>query len=305
MKLEVSGIIPPMVTPFTWDTEELDEKAIREETEYLIQSGCHGLCIGGSTGEGAGLSEQEVYILCKVVVEQAKDRVSIIGGIIADTTREAIRKSQAAKEAGVSSLQITPPHYLWTPSTAGLTRYYQEIGDAVRLPILIYNVVPWVNIDVHTMKEIAQVEWVAGIKQSGGDMHKVADMVSELHDRMTVLTAVDDLLYPSFCLGVDGAISCLLAVFPETTLNMWNKVQAGDFAGAKALHDRLLPVWRVIEGPDMPFLAKTAIEWMGRRVGPARSPIMAPTEQKQTEIRDRLVEAGFSVVNELPAHFLS
>ncbi|MHB1629390.1 MAG: dihydrodipicolinate synthase family protein, partial [Bacilli bacterium] len=218
MKLDVHGIIPPMVTPFTWDTEELDERAIREETEYLIQSGIHGLCIGGSTGEGAGLSEQEVYTLCRAVVEQTKDRVPVIGGIIADTTSEAIRKSKAAKEAGVYSLQITPPHYLWTPNTAALVRYYQEIGDDISLPILVYNVVPWVNIDVHTMKEIAQVEWVAGIKQSGGDLHKVADMMLELHDRMTVLTAVDDLLFPSFCLGVDGAVSCLLAVFAGLTL---------------------------------------------------------------------------------------
>ncbi len=285
-----------MVTPFTPGTEEVDEAAIRDDVEYLIQTGVHGLCAGGSTGEGEGLSEQEVYRLCRSVVEQAQDRVPVIGGIIADSTAEALRKSAAAKEAGVVALQVTPPHYLWTPDAETLARYYQEIGDAMQLPILIYNVVPWVNIDIRTVRRLADVSWVAGIKQSGGDLHKVADLMHQLHDRLTVITAVDDLLYPSYCLGVDGAICCLNTVLPGPSVEMWNRMEAGDHAGAKALHDRILPVWRAIEGPNMPYLAKVAIELQGRRVGPGRSPMLPPSQEKRTEIRQRLVEAGFAVV---------
>ncbi len=296
MKLDVRGIIPPMVTPFTWEGEDLDVGAIRDETEHLIQSGIHGLCAGGSTGEGEGLSEQEVYRLCRAVVEQARDRVPVIGGIIADSTAEAIRKSRAAKEAGVMALQVTPPHYLWTPDAETLARYYQEIGDAVQLPIVIYNVVPWVNIDIRTIRRLADVTWLAGIKQSGGDLHKVADLMHEFHDRLTVITAVDDLLYLSYCLGVDGAICCLNTVLPGPTLEMWNRMEAGDHAGAKALHDRILPVWRAIEGVNMPYLAKVAIELQGRKVGPARSPMLPPSQEKRAEIRQRLVEAGIAVV---------
>jgi 4-hydroxy-tetrahydrodipicolinate synthase len=299
IQLNLKGIIPPMVTPFTSVTEELDIKAIQDEAEYLIQAGVHGLCVGGSTGEGAGLSEQEIYTLCKTVVDQARGRVQVIGGIIADSTAEAIRKAQVAKDAGVNSLQLTPPHYLWVPSTEGLVQHFQRVGEAVELPIIIYNVIPWVDIDVQSMKEIIdQVPWVLGIKQSGGDMHKVADMMAHLHDEVQITTGIDDLLYPTFCLGVDGAISCMLAVVPEVTLDLYNKVQAGDHKGAKALHDRLLPVWRAIQGPTMPYLAKTAIEMLGRRVGVARSPILPPTEAEKELIRRRLVEAGFSVVSE-------
>lgn len=294
MKLDIKGIIPPMVTPFTTDTEELDIQAIREETEYLIQAGVHGLCIGGSTGEGAGLSEEEIYTLCKTVVDQARGRVQVIGGVIADSTAEAIRKSLAAKKAGVSSLQLTPPHYLWVPTTAGLIQHFRRVGDAVQLPLLIYNVIPWVDIDVHAMKEIIDnVPWVMGVKQSGGDMHKVADMLHLIHDKVPITTGIDDLLYPTFALGVDGAISCLLAVLPHATLELYNKVQAGDHKGAKEMHDRLLPVWRSIQGPDMPYLAKTAIGLLGRSVGVARSPIMPPSQEKVNEIRQRLQQSGF------------
>jgi 4-hydroxy-tetrahydrodipicolinate synthase len=136
---------------------------------------------------------------------------------------------------------------------------------------------------------------MAGVKQSGGDMHKVADMLYILQNDVTIVTGIDDLLYPAFCLGVDGAISCMLAVVPELTLDLWNLVQNGDHEGAKELHNRLLPLWRSIEGPNMPYLAKTAIELMGRKVGPARSPIMAPTQEKKEEIHRQLVELGISV----------
>lgn len=294
IKLDLKGIIPPMITPFKAGTEELDIKGIQDETEYLISTGVKGVCIGGSTGEGAGLSEEELYTLCKTVVDQANGRIHIIGGVIADTTAEAIRKSLAAKKAGVSSLQVTPPHYLWIPNTEGLVQHFKRIGEAVQLPILIYNVIPWVDINVHAMNEIIDnVPWVLGVKQSGGDMHKVADMMAKISHKVPITTGIDDLLYPTFVLGVDGAISCMTAVFPELTQELYNKVQEGDHQGAKAIHDRLLPIWRAIEGPTMPALAKTAIEFLGRKAGVARSPILAPTEEKKNEISQRLVEAGF------------
>jgi 4-hydroxy-tetrahydrodipicolinate synthase len=299
-QLNLDGIIPPIVTAFKPGTEELDLDLIRAETEYQVKAGVQGLCVGGSTGEGAGLSEDEIFNLCKTVVDQVAGRVQVIGGVIADSTAEAIRKAKAAKAGGVSSIQLTPPHYLWVPSTEGLVQHFQRVGDAVELPIMIYNVIPWVDIDVHSMKTIIeQCPWVLGIKQSGGDMHKVADMLAQLHDQVPITTGIDDLLYATFCLGVDGAISCLTAVFPEVTLELYKKTKAGDHQGAKALHDRLLPVWRAIEGPKMPYKAKVAMEMLGRPAGVARSPILPPTAEEKALIRLRLIEAGFQVKEDI------
>lgn len=299
-QLNLKGIIPPMVTAFTPDTEELDLDLIRAEAEFQVQSGVQGICVGGSTGEGQGLSEEEIYTLCKTVVDQVAGRVQVIGGVIADSTADAIRKAQAAKEAGVNSIQLTPPHYLWVPTTEGLVQHFMRVGEAVKLPILIYNVIPWVDIDVRVMKTIIeQVPWVLGIKQSGGDMHKVADMLHELHHLVPITTGIDDLLYPTFCLGVDGAISCLTAVFPKETLELYHKTMAGDHKGAKAIHDRLLPVWRAIEGPKMPYMAKVAMAMLGRPAGVARSPIMPPTPEEKERPRRRLAEAGFQIVREV------
>ncbi len=293
IQLNLSGIIPPMVTAFRPESEDLDEDLIQAETEYLISTGVHTICVGGSTGEGQGLSEDEVYRLNKAVVDQAAGRVNVMAGIIADTTRETIVKSESARAAGVTSIQVTPPHYLWVPSVEGLVQHFTRIGDAVELPILIYNVIPWVDIDVHAMNAIIDdAPWVLGVKQSGGDMHKVADMLALIHGKVPITTGIDDLLYPTFALGVDGAVTCMTAVFPVETKELFEATRDGDHDRALAMHRRLLPVWRLIEGPSMTANAKYVLSLLGRDNGVSRSPILAPDEAHRARLRASLEEAG-------------
>ncbi|SDS66662.1 dihydrodipicolinate synthase family protein [Microlunatus soli] len=291
-QLDLSGIIPPMVTAFSPTTEELDLDLIRQETEYLISTGVGAICIAGSTGEGQGMSEEEIGLLNRTVVEQADGRVRVLAGIIADSTIEAVRKGRAAAKAGVDALQLTPPHYLWAPSIDSLVHHFDVIGDAVELPLLIYNVIPWVDIDVHAMNAIIdRSPWVLGVKQSGGDMHKVADMLAVLHEKVPITTGIDDLLYPTFVLGVDGAITCMTAVFPRETRRLYELVREQRHDEALALHQKLLPVWRSIEGPGMPANAKYALSLLGRDNGVARSPITPPDEDLKLRIRTELEKA--------------
>jgi len=292
VELDLEGVIPPMVTAFDPETEELDLELIRQETEHLISAGVGSIVLGGSTGEGQGMREEEIELLNRTVVDQAAGRVRVIAGIIADSTIESTRKARAAARGGATALQLTPPHYLWVPSIDGLVKHFDTIGAAVELPILIYNVIPWVDIDVDAMKEIVdRSPWVLGVKQSGGDMHKVADMMHVLHDKVPLTTGIDDLLYPTFALGVDGAITCMTAVFPEQTQKLYRMVQSGDHAGALAMHRRLLPVWRAIEGPGMTANAKYALRLMGRDNGVARGPITPPDNERQARIRVEMEKA--------------
>ncbi len=292
IQLNLQGIVPPMVTPFVAGTEEIDFERLAREAEFLASQGVHAICATGSTGEGHGLSADEIYQITKTIVEAVGDDVHVIGGVIADTTHETIEKGLAAKRGGAGSLQITPPHYLWAPDAEGLVQHFQHVGEAVELPLLIYNVVPWVDIDVHAMSRIIdEAPWVLGVKQSGGDMHKVADMMAALHDRVPITTGIDDLLYPTFALGVDGAVSCLCAIFPALTQELFDAVQNGDHTKAKQIHDRLLPVWRTIEGNTMTAKAKYAIGLLGRDVGVSRGPILPPNDAQKTAIREAL-EAG-------------
>jgi 4-hydroxy-tetrahydrodipicolinate synthase len=193
---------------------------------------------------------------------------------------------------GVDALQITPVHYLFDPGPEGTYAYYQEIGQAVGLPIVIYNVVPWNTIPPETLLRLSEIPEVIAVKQSGGDIHKLADLLRANRGRLQILTAVDDLLYPSFALGAQGAIAAVLTVVPDLAVALWAAVQQGDHRTALGLHERILPVWRAINHPDMSARTKAAIELRGRRVGPARSPLQPVSDGVRAEIASALQEAG-------------
>ena len=141
----LSGVIPAVITPFNREGE-IDEKALRAEIEFHLGCGVSALCAGGSTGEGAGLSREEVQRLNSIFMDQAEGRVPVIAGIIPDTTEEAVTLGLAAKEAGVAALQVTLPHYLFQPGIPETVSYYSEIRDRTGLGVILYNVLPWAQV---------------------------------------------------------------------------------------------------------------------------------------------------------------
>jgi 4-hydroxy-tetrahydrodipicolinate synthase len=293
MSPQLTGIIPPLVTPFVPGSQDLDEQALRAELRYLLETGVHGLTLCGSTGEGQTLSLEETVRCAEIAVEEARGRVPVVIGIIRDSTREVIRYGLAlTRVRGVDALQITPVHYLFNPGPEGTYAYYEEIGQAVGLPIVIYNVVPWNTISPETLLWLSEIPAVIAVKQSGGDIHKLAELLRANRGRLQVLTAVDDLLYPSLALGADGAIAAILTVLPDLAVGLWDAVQRGDHAAARALHERMLPVWMAINAPDMSARTKAAIELRGRPVGPPRRPLLPVGAAVRDRLAGALREAG-------------
>lgn len=288
------GIIPPMVTPFNSD-ETIAERALQEEAEYLISVGAAGLTVTGSTGEGAGLSPDETHHAHRAVVGQARGRVPVIGGAVPDSTVEAVRLAQAAREAGVDALQITPPHYLFPPAADDVVEYYRAISDASGLPVIIYNVVPWATIDVPTLLRLVALPGMAGVKQSGGDIHKLSELLHAARGTTSILTAMDDLLYPSFVLGADGAIAAILTAAPVLCVALFDAVRCGDHETALALHNRLLSLWQALEGPNLPARVKAAMTLQGRPGGNARRPMTQPAPADVERIEQALRAAGVPV----------
>lgn len=288
----VSGIVPPMVTPFT-SADEVDERALRDEVEYLLDCGVDGLCVTGSTGEGAGLTLEESRRAAQIVVDQVRDRCPVISGVIQNSTRVAVDYGRAVKETGIAGLQVTPVHYLFPPDADASLAFYQAIAASVKLPILIYNVVPWAFLEPAVLIRILRTEpLVVGVKQSGGDMHKLADLLAMADPEDRIMTAIDDLLLPSFLLGARGAIAAILTVLPKQTVSLWAAAQANDLDRARALHRDLLSVWRAVEGPNMPARVKYALAAQGRSGGLVRQPSAAVDGPAQERIRGALSAAG-------------
>jgi 4-hydroxy-tetrahydrodipicolinate synthase len=291
MSIQLKGIIPPLVTPFTAE-QDVDEDGLRMEIRYLLDTGVDGLTVCGSTGEGHTLSLDETVRVSDIAVSEAQGRVPVMTGIIRDSTREVIRYGQALRNVGVNGLQITPVHYLFNSGDEGAYAYYEAIAEAVDLPIVIYNVVPWHTLSPELLLRLSEIPQVVAVKQSGGDIHKLADLLRANQGRLRVLSAVDDLLYPSFVLGADGAVAAILTVLPDLCVRLWAACQRGDHEQARGLHERILPVWRALNYADMPARAKAAIELQGRRVGPARHPLLPVSREAHRELERTLDVAG-------------
>ncbi|MFG1960295.1 dihydrodipicolinate synthase family protein [Nonomuraea sp. NPDC049028] len=279
--LDLHGMISTVVTPFD-ENDEVDLDLLRQEVKYLLEAGVTAICACGSTGEGQTLSLEESRDICRVVVEEVAGRVPVIAGVIQNSTAQVIRYSLALKEVGVDALQITPVHYVFAPSAEETVAYYREIGAAVDLPIVLYNVVPWALVPVDVIERLAAVPQLVAIKQSGGDMHLLVDLLARVRDRFTILAALDDLHYPAFVLGAHGALAAIPTVTPRLSVELWNAIQDGDHALALRLHERILTVWRAIDGPNLPATLKAALELQGRNGGRPRKPF-APASSAERE----------------------
>lgn len=284
----VTGIVPPMVTPLRPDGT-VDVAALEAEVDHLLAQGVHGLCVTGSTGEGAALGDAEVAQVARVVVARVAGRAPVLGGVIRNSTRAAAACALGLRDAGVDALQITPVHYLFTPDADATVAYYRSIAEAVELPIYVYNVIPWAPIEPGVLLRLfAEVSQVRGVKQSGGDMHRLADLLAAVDAEHVVLSAVDDLLLPSFVLGAKGAIAAILTALPGEAVALWNAVRAGRLDEARRRHARLLPVWRALEGPNMPARLKVALDLQGRRGGLPAEPQAAVSPEQRERIRAAL-----------------
>src|SRR5262245_24330160 len=147
MHESICGIVPPMTTPFRMD-ETIDERALRAETRYLIETArVHGLAVTGSTGEGHALTTDEVRRITATVSEEARGRVPVIAGIITDSTSSAVARGLAVKDLGVAALQVTPVHYMFRPSDDAVVRQFDAPASRPGPPKLISQVTPGDDLD--------------------------------------------------------------------------------------------------------------------------------------------------------------
>ncbi len=164
------GIIAPATTSFD-SSGSIDLESCRKQFQWLKNSGCHGLAVGGSTGEGHTLNRKEFGQLVDSAIKEVGSDLPVIAGIIVNSTQEAIERGKLAKSIGADALQVTPVHYLFRPDDESMICHFRELAEQTEIPIIIYNVVPWTYLSPSLLCRILrEVPNVIGVKQSAGDM---------------------------------------------------------------------------------------------------------------------------------------
>ena len=276
MKLE--GVYTALVTPMT-DDGAVDEKALRRLVDFQIEGGVQGLVPVGTTGESPTLDGKECARVIRIVVEQARGRVPVIGGAGSNNTREAIEYAREAKEAGVSAtLQVTP--YYNKPSNDGLLAHFRAVADNVDLPLVVYNIVGRTgkNIDNPTMLELAKHRNIVAVKEASGDIGQIMDLISKKPADFTVLSGDDNLVFPIMALGGRGVISVASNVVPDRMSRFVGAALKGDWDAARRMHYELLPLFKAMFIETNPIPVKAAMAMKGMMAESYRLPLcrMAP-----------------------------
>ncbi len=280
----LTGILPPLSMPFDEDGN-LVKGALKAQVDFMIESGVRGLVVGGSTGEGHTLSSSEFTAAMIEAHEANAGRVPFVVGLIVQSTREAIDRVKALGNIKIDALQVTPVHYLFKPGREATIEHFRAIWEATKVPILIYNVIPWNYLSIDDMLAIMDaVPGVVGMKQSSGDVKSVSDLVLRAKPENLVLTGIDALLYPSFALGAHGAISALTCAVPGVTVKLFNAVQAGDHKTAKDIHFRLNALWNALRHDNLPACVKYIQHRQGLPMFHPRAPMERVTDEQKQKI---------------------
>ena len=285
MRTDLFGIIPPIVTPFTANGD-VDEQAFRGVVRFMVKKKVHGICVGGSSGEGHTYSAEEFKRLNEIACEEVNGAIPVVAGIIVNSTRDAIARAASIAHLPIAGLQVTPVHYVFKPDEDATYKHFKALSESTKFPVIIYNVVPWNYLSPALLVRIMKdMPGVIGVKQSAGDLKLMADLLINLPKGKKVYSAVDALLYPSFALGAHGTIAANPAAVPGVCINLWNAVQAGDHKKAKEIHEALLRFWNTIAFDNLPANIKFSLSLQGCETGVPRMPMPATTPEQAANIR--------------------
>jgi 4-hydroxy-tetrahydrodipicolinate synthase len=288
----LTGCGTALATPFN-DDGSLDEGALRSLVDWQIDEGIHFLVPCGSTGEAATMTLDEHRRVVEITVEQARGRVPIAAGAGSNDTKKAIAFSKMVKDVGATHLLHTSPMYN-KPPQRGIVAHFKAIADAVDLPIIVYNVPGRTgsNIEAKTTLEMAKIPGIAAVKEASGSISQIADIIAGRPSGFSVLSGDDELTFPVMSLGGDGIISVISNATPRLMAELCNRMAAGDIAGAREIHFRLLPWMRAAFIESNPLPLKAAMSMIGKMRNVLRLPLVPLSESNAPAVRAALTTAG-------------
>jgi 4-hydroxy-tetrahydrodipicolinate synthase len=288
-------VITAMVTPF--DAQgRIDEACVGRVIDYLFENGSDGLVVCGTTGESPTLSHEEKLQMFRLVKQAARGRGTVIAGTGVNNTAESVRLSKEAEEIGVDGLLLVAPYYN-KPSQEGMYQHFRTVAEAVRIPVMLYNVPPRTscNIDAATVLRLARdVKNIVAVKEASSNLVQVSEICAGAPDGFQVYSGEDGIVLPTLSVGGVGVVSVTSHVVGKDLKAMHAAFFRGDSKEAARLHGKMLPVVKALFQPTTPSPApvKAAMNMLGVPVGGLRLPLAEANESEKAIVRKALTDYG-------------
>lgn len=284
------GCFVALVTPFRSDGR-VDYERLDALVDFQLGAGTDGIVPCGTTGESATLHPEEQREIIRRVVERVQGRVPVIAGAGTNSTEEAIALARAAEQAGADAILSVTPYYN-RPTQEGVYRHFRAIAESVRLPVILYTVPSRTgcHLEVGTILRLAEIPNIIGIKEASGNLEQIMELLRVRPQGFLVLSGDDAWTLPILALGGDGVISVVANEAPAEMRALVAAALAGDFARARALHYRLLPLMRGNFLETNPIPVKAALAMMGLIEENYRLPLVPPRAETRERLRAILAD---------------
>mgnify|MGYP005804817949 CR=1 FL=1 len=287
--IQPKGIIAAMSTPFFQD-ETLNEAELRHQVDRLIAAGLHGIFTLGTNGENYAMDFDEKARIMEIVIDQAAHRVPIYVGTGCVTTKETVALTRKACELGADCASVVSPWFAEN-TQEGLYRHYRTVAECSDLPVLIYNMPARTGVNVHykTMKRLAEIPNIVGVKDSSGNFDNMQRYLEECQG-ISVLSGNDSLILPCLLAGGQGGISGISNVFPGRMVEIYTAWEAGDLERAWKVQRSIRPLRDCMAMGNPNSVVKRAAFFMGQDLGPVRAPFNIQDETFDETIKKALAK---------------
>jgi 4-hydroxy-tetrahydrodipicolinate synthase len=286
----LSGAYTALVTPFTKDASSIDFEGLDWLIEKQLAAGVAGLVPCGTTGESPTLTEAEQKMVIERTVKVTRRRVPVIAGAGSFSTQKTIKTAETAFEAGADAVMIVMPYYN-RPTQVGLVEHVTHVAQAVKGPIVLYNIPGRTGVDLGieaTEAICARASNVVGIKDATGNVLRCQEIVRRLADRLVVMCGDDALTLAMMACGARGLISTTSNLFPKPVAETCRLALAGEWNEARRLHLMMLPVYEAMFIEASPGPVKFALSQRGRIDAAVRLPLVTPSETARASILETI-----------------
>ncbi|HLG41941.1 MAG TPA: 4-hydroxy-tetrahydrodipicolinate synthase [Planctomycetota bacterium] len=281
------GSIVALVTPFK--NGGIDRKALDGLLDFHLANGSDGIVPAGTTGEAPTLTAEEFVELVKAVKARCAGKIPVIAGVGTNSTAKTVHNAKTAAEAGADALLVVSPYYN-KPTQRGLQLHFEAVAGATKLPMVLYNIPgrTGVNISPETMALLAKTRNIVAVKEAAGSIEQVMQVRAGCD--LTILSGDDALTYPMMTLGAVGVISVAANIVPKEIAHLCRLANSGELAGARAVHERLARLFKILFIETNPIPVKTALKLMGKCGGDLRLPMCPMAPENEEKLRAVLKE---------------
>ena len=292
IKTRLQGSMVALVTPMLANGD-VDYKRLAQLIDWQIDEGTHCLVAVGTTGESATLSMQEHSDVIRYFIKHVNGRVPVIAGTGANNTKEAIKLTQDAKEAGADCALLVAPYYN-KPTQEGLYQHYKAIANAVDMPQMLYNVPGRTVVDIaqETVERLADIEQIVAIKDATGSVERGKALIDAVGDRLVVLSGDDGTALELTKVGGKGNISVTANIVPKIMSEVFSTALQGDADAALKAHDAIKHLHQAMFIESSPIPVKYALHKMGKIDKGIRLPLVWLNEKYHAQTDAALRQAN-------------